>query len=284
MTDDHRVLIERLFPALAVRTCTPIGDGWTSLTFEVNGEWIVQLPASEYAAGRLRMQSSLLPELAHEVSALVPVPEYVATDPPALAYRRLDGAPADPALDGLWPERLGRFLHDLHSVPPEFVGMRASTPNAIRDAERAAWSALRADVADRVPPADLASLDGLVSSLLDDGDLWSFAPVLVHGDLGPAHVLVGAGGDLVGVIDWEEAGIGDPSVDFAWWLREMPAVGTRALAAYGDAPDRHFRERADLRWALMPWHDVHHGVVSGTDAFVASGLAGARARHPAASG
>lgn len=284
MTDDLRALVERLFPDLEVRTCTPIGEGWTSHTFDVNGEWIVQLPRNEYAAGRLRMQATLLPELAREVSALVPVPELVAEDPPAIAYRRLDGAPAAAAIDGLWPERLGRFLYDLHSVLPELVGMRAATPASVRDAERAAWADLRAEIASHVPAVDLASLDGLLAALLDDDAMWAFAPVLTHGDLGPEHVLVGPRGDLVGVIDWEEAGIGDPVADFAWWLHEMPAVGARALAAYGGASDRRFRERARLRWALMPWHEVHHGITSGHAAFVRSGLDGARARRSAATG
>lgn len=282
--DDHRALVERLFPDLEIRTFEPIGEGWTSHTFDVNGEWIVQLPRDEYAAGRLRMQATLLPQLAREVSALVPVPELVAEDPPAIAYRRLEGAPADAATDGLWPERLGRFLYDLHSVPPELVGMRATTPAAVRDAERAAWTDLRAGVAPHVPAEDSASLDGLLASLLGGDDLWAFAPVLTHGDLGPEHVLVDARGDLVGVIDWEEAGIGDPVADFAWWLHEMPAAGARALAAYGGAPDRRFRERARVRWALMPWHEVHHGLMSGQVAFARSGLDGARARRSSATG
>ena len=35
------------------------------------------------------------------------------------------GEPFDRAAgDGVWPERLGRFLYDLHLCPPEFVGMR----------------------------------------------------------------------------------------------------------------------------------------------------------------
>ena len=43
-----------------------------------------------------------------------------------MAYRRIEGAPcAERAELGMWPERLGRFLYDLHMVPPEFVGMRA---------------------------------------------------------------------------------------------------------------------------------------------------------------
>ena len=64
--------------------------------------------------------------------------------------------------------------------------------------------------------------------MLDDETVWRFAPCVTHGDLGPEHVLVSASGDLSGVLDWEEVGIGDPAWDFAWWVHEMPAVGERA--------------------------------------------------------
>ena len=50
---------------------------------------------------------------------------------------------------------------------------------------------------------------------------------LTHGDSARAragHRL----GDLSGVIDWEEVGVGDPAMDFAWWLRD--AIDRRARA------------------------------------------------------
>jgi aminoglycoside phosphotransferase (APT) family kinase protein len=279
-TQEHRALIERLFPALAIRTFEPIGDGWTSFTYVANDEWIVQLPRNAYATERLRVQASVLPELAGELSALVPAPEFVSSEPAAIAYRRLDGITADEAPDGLWPERFGRFLYDLHMVPPEYVGMRGTVASAVRAAERDSWTQLRAEIADAVGVAERAVLDAEVGALLDDDDLWVFAPCLTHNDLGPEHLLVRPDGDLVGVLDWEEVGVGDPANDFAWWLHEMPGVGERALAAYGGASDRRFRERARLRWAMMPWHDVHHWVRMGRDDLVDDGLAAVRRRRP----
>jgi aminoglycoside phosphotransferase (APT) family kinase protein len=116
--------------------------------------------------------------------------------------------------------------------------------------------------------------------LLDDDRLWSFACCLTHGDLGPDHVLVDPGGDLVGVLDWEEASVGDPALDFAWWLDAMPEQGERALAAYGGAPDGSFRERAHALFAIMPWYEVEHGLRSEDRRFVERGLQGTRARLP----
>jgi len=276
--EEHRTLVRRLFPSIDVDTFEPIGAGWTYDTYEVNGEWIVQLPRSEYAVERLRAQVALLPELSREVSALIPVPSSVSKDPPAMVYPKLHGAPADRAPDGIWPERLGRFLYDLHMVPPEFVGLRTVPPASIRQGRRTMCARLADVVLPRLEGRSRARADALLSAYLDDDRLWGFSTCLTHGDLGPEHVLVGSWGDLVGVLDWEEIAIGDPVWDFAWWLHEMPEEGERALAAYGGAPDATFRERARHSWALMPWHEVEHGVMMGAEGSVERGLEGVRAR------
>ncbi len=182
------------------------------------------------------------------------------------------------APDGIWPERLGRFLYDLHLTPPEFVGLRATTAAAIRDRYAATFDAMRARVLPLLEPAERASFDGAFDRFLGDEQHWGFAPCLTHGDLGPAHVLVTPSGDLAGVIDWEELSVGDPAWDHAWALNGEPAVGERVLAAYGGPPDASFRERARFAYRLMPFHDVLHGLDTGDEAVVAGGLAGIRAR------
>ncbi len=278
MTQAHRELVERLFPQLGgIASFEPIEGGWTCDTYEVNGEWIVQLPRGEPAAERLRAQIALLPELQHEVSAQIPLPELVSEDPSAMGYRRLDGSPST-GDDGIWPERLGRFLYDLHMVPPEFVGLRLRSPEDIRRERRDECSRLREVVAPLLGPAERSRADAMLAGYLDDDRNWRFASCLTHGDLGTEHVLVSPTGDLVGLIDWEEASVGDPVWDFASWLHARPEAGERALAAYGGAPDDRFRERALVSFALMPWHEVEYGLADGGESFIESGLAGARDR------
>ncbi len=127
--EDDRTLVARAFPQLALETFEAVGAGWTSATYLVDGEWIVQVPTGDRAEERLLRQIEILPELAHDVSGAVPVPELVSRDPVAMGYRRIEGAPyTEVGEEGMWPERLGRFLYDLHLVPPEFVGMRAVAP------------------------------------------------------------------------------------------------------------------------------------------------------------
>jgi aminoglycoside phosphotransferase (APT) family kinase protein len=275
---DPRVRVARAFPELEARDVRPIGTGWTVDTYEVDDGWIVQFPRDDRAAERLRAQIETLPELAAELPALVPQPTHVEPDGPAIAYRKIDGMPLDEAPDGLWPERLGRFLYDLHLMPPEYVGLRGGTAADVRDAMRSELDRFRGSVLPLLDADERAHIASRFSAFVDDDDAWRFAPCLAHRDLGPEHVLVSATGDLAGVLDWEELGVDDPVADFAWLLHEMPEEGERALSAYGGAPDPAFRGRAAVRYALMPFHEVLYGLHTSQDGYVASGIEGVRRR------
>jgi len=279
MTDaDPRVRIATVFPELDARDVRLIGTGWTVDTYQVDGGWIVQFPRNDRAAERLRAQIATLPELAAELPALVPEPTHVDADAPAIAYRKIDGVALDEAPDGLWPERLGRFLYDLHLMPPEYVGLRGATASEVRTAMRAELDGFRDRVLPLLEAEESADVDSRFAAFVDDDDLWRFAPCLTHRDLGPEHVLVSSTGDLAGVLDWEELGVDDPVADFAWLLHEMPEEGERALSAYGGAPDPAFRTRGAVRYALMPFHEVLYGLDTDQEGHVASGVEGVRRR------
>jgi aminoglycoside phosphotransferase (APT) family kinase protein len=273
-----RERIDRVFPQLEARVVRPIGTGWTADTYDVDGVWVVQFARDAAAAERLRAQIDTLPELAAELSALVPEPVYADRDVPAIAYRRLEGLPLDEAPDGYWPERLGRLLYDLHLMPPEYVGLRAASAAQVREQMREELTRMRADVLPLLEAEASSSIAKRFDRFVDDDELWRFAPCLTHGDIGPEHVLVSAEGDLVGVLDWEDLAVGDPVADFAWLLHGRAADGERALATYGGAPDPTFRERAAFRFAVMPFHEVRYGQATEQRSFVDSGLDGVRAR------
>jgi len=277
-TVDPRARVAMTFPELDAQDVRPIGTGWAVDTYEVDDEWIVQFPRDGRAAERLRMQITTLPELAAELSALVPEPIHVDADGPVIAYRKIDGVSLDEASDGLWPERLGRFLYDLHLMPPEYVGLRGGLAAEVRAAMRSELDGFEARVLPLMQPDEAARVASCFAAFVDDDDLWRFAPCLTHRDIGPEHVLVSPTGDLAGVLDWEELGVDDPVADFAWLLHEMPDAGERALSAYGGAPDAAFRTRGAVRYALMPFHEALYGLDTGQGDYVASGIEGARRR------
>jgi aminoglycoside 2''-phosphotransferase len=277
-TDDLRARVQAVFPDIGARDVREIGTGWTADTYDVDGEWVVQFARTNDAATSLRAQIDTLPELVAELSALVPEPVYADREVPSIADRRLEGVALDEASDGLWPERLGRFLYDLHLMPPEYVGLRGIRAKEVREAAAVELESFRARVLPLLEPQEARLFDARFTAFLADDELWRFAPCLLHGDIGPEHVLVSDDGDLVGVLDWEDLSVGDPAGDFAWLLHARPSDGERALGAYGGAPDPRFHERAAFRFFLMPFHEVLYGLDRDDRAFVTSGIAGIRDR------
>ena len=95
-----------------------------------------------------------------------------------------------------------------------------------------------------------------------------FSPALLHADLGPAHLLV-RDGRLAGVIDWGDARLGDPALDYAWALNGP-------FADWEVDPD--LRRRAWFYHRLGPWYEAHYGLFTDQPAHTELGLAGIRAR------
>jgi aminoglycoside 2''-phosphotransferase len=276
--DDHRAFLEHRWPELVIKTFEPVGGGWDCFTYVANDAWVFQFPRSPGAVESLTKQIAVLPELAREVSSAIPNPEYVSIDPLCMGYSRIVGRPMSAEVDGIWPERLGRFLYDLHLTPPEYVGMRSLTAEAIRDGLRREVGALGAHVLPLLQAGERAAAERTIAVFLDDDDNFRFASSLTHGDIGPEHVLITEAGDLAGVIDWGDVEVGDPVFDLAWVINAMPDVGERVLGAYGGPPDDRFFERARFAFMLMPWHEVRYGFETGQSRFVESGMAGVRER------
>jgi aminoglycoside 2''-phosphotransferase len=100
----------------------------------------------------------------------------------------------------------------------------------------------------------------------------------VHRDLNTEHVLFDpATGHVTGVIDWGDAGIDDPMVDFAGIRRQLGEEFARQmLAAYGHPLDTTCLRRMDFYAGMEPFHEIHFGQMHGDTAHLAHGIEWAR--------
>jgi aminoglycoside phosphotransferase (APT) family kinase protein len=272
-------VVEELFPQLGAQEVVAIEEGWDSLVLEVDGEWIVRIPRRDPVREVLEWEARLLPEL--EPALPVPVPrfEHVAEDFRAVAYRKLEGSSADVSRAGPGAE-LGRFLAALHSFPVERA-RELGAPSHDRG-WHGRYEAFTRGLLGRVGPMlgeARPAAEEMLSAYLDDPANFAFEPRLIHADLGPAHVLA-RGDELTGVIDWSDARIGDPALDFAWALNGTSSVFAEAVLDAYAPDDPLLAERALFFHRLGPWYELHYGVHFDQPAFVESGLAGVRSRLP----
>lgn len=235
-----------------------IDDGWDYKVLIVDDAWVVRWPRHRLAVEEIEREVDLLPVLAPLLPVEVPQFEYVSRVPWLVAYRLIRGEPlvAEDA-DGV-----RAFLDALHAVDVEAVP--AQRPDWL-EAYRGQADEFRRAVLPLLDPDERSRGEAL---LAETETLTAFRPGLTHSDLGSEHLLV-RDGKLVGVIDWGDARIGDPAIDYAWLLN-------------GPFPDwevdDELRRRACIYHRLGPWFEVHHGVFTEQPEWVRRGLSGVRSR------
>jgi aminoglycoside phosphotransferase (APT) family kinase protein len=268
---DVAAVVAAALPGHEPRSVAVNEDGWDSVVIDVDGEWIVRVARSEQVGRVYETEGRLLAALAPMLP--VAVPAFTRVGPTFCVYRKLPGTRLD-AL-GAGPElgeSLGGFLRALHAFPAE------------RATELGVGEAWEADGVDRLAAAVLPLLAGderrRGELLIEAYRELRYEPTLVHADLGPEHILC-SDGRVTGVLDWSDAGVGDPALDLGWLLLHRPKPFAAALAsAYG--VDDELAARAEVYERLFAWHEVAYGVRIGRPEWVESGLAGVRRRLPSA--
>ena len=171
-----------------------------------------------------------------EAMSLAPIPtaEILWRRPPVLALAALPGVP------------VARLGEPATSSPAAWEAAGAVV-RRLHDAPLPAWESKRG--ADRA-----AMLDRESDWLLDQGTLprdtiargrelalTTLAPrpqAFVHGDLQVAHVFIDENDQVTGVLDWSEAGAGDPAYDLATLTLGHPERLHQVLTGYGRDVDR----------------------------------------------
>jgi aminoglycoside phosphotransferase (APT) family kinase protein len=272
---------------VSVETVTEIEGGWDYAVFEVNGVWIVRIPRRTDVEGWLRKEVRLLPAIAPLLPLPVPRFDVVADgeeQQPFVAYRKLPGRSLDTALRGRVDApslgaALGSFLAALHAFP---------LPRAMRltrtDPKSQGWLEQQEELRERserevyplLEPEERARADRVFEEYF--GAVDDVSPALVHGDLGPEHVLCSKA-EVTGVIDWGDSSVGDPAIDLAWALHSTPATFTGALiAVYGSADSALQRSLFYFRVAHL--HEVLRAVEQDDGALLERGLHAFRERLP----
>ncbi|MBX3246861.1 MAG: macrolide 2'-phosphotransferase [Myxococcales bacterium] len=201
--------------------------------------WILRIPRREDVGGKIVKEARTLAFLSKRLSVAVPDWQIVTNE--LVAYPRLDDSTAlsfDPETHEVtwhvdrsspaYTESLATALVELHGIAVEeakAAGLSCSTPEQARSAAAESLDAVKRELG--LDPA----LERTFRAWLDDDSSWPERSTLVHGDLYAGHTLVGTSGRVTGIIDWTEAEVSDPSIDFTGHLLGFGADGLEALIA-----------------------------------------------------
>ena len=224
--DTDVALVERLlaeqFPQWAGLPIERVeSSGTVNAIYRLGADMAVRLPRIPWGLGDAEREHRWLPWLAPQLPLAVPTP--LAKGEPGEGYpwpwsivRWLDGGNATPdtlADLGDAARALAWFVTTLRALDP------AGAPGDVRGGRLT-----RRDADTRKAIAALGdSIDGSAATAAWDDALaappWDGHGVWCHGDLHSGNLLA-SDGRMSGVIDFGEAGAGDPATDTiaAWWL------------------------------------------------------------------
>ena len=287
--DTSIALIKQNFPRVAIQTVLPITRGWDSFVLEVNGRLIFRFPMREDAMAYQQKELSLLPVLEPALSTPIPHFDYIGqgdTSYPFIfvGYRKLGGEALEN--EGVTGEQLAAlapalavFLDELHRFPVAQAmqaGVQAHTPVQWRERYRERYMDLQKRVFPLLDAGLRAKSERLWEDFLDDEAIFTFQPVLIHCDLACEHILYDPQrGVLTGVIDWGDATIGDPALDFVGFHNCRGREFTeRVLANYQGTIDAGFWPRMDFYLRYAPFSELLYGAYSGSEKFITKGMRG----------
>ncbi len=220
-TESAKAIITATFPQFHGMHVELLGEGYDFRVFEVDEGLLFRFPKRKASVTKLIMESRLLLGLGKWVSLPVPSHEYIgesrnSSGRPFAGYRKLLGIAGDVAETVDWhmvARQLGLFLDKLHTYPVDRAreaGVSVQSDLMAHWHDRA-FEELNRSVDLNIDIHDLRRyLENGVSSPFGD------APRLVHNDLWAEHILVDLrSGGVSGIIDWGDAVIGDPALDFA---------------------------------------------------------------------
>ncbi|MFF0830647.1 macrolide 2'-phosphotransferase MphJ [Brevibacillus sp. NPDC003359] len=147
-----------------------------------------------------------------------------------------------------WAEALVE-LHGIHHDLARDADIRVKQPHEVLESLREKMNEVK-----RVFGVSQVLWDRWQKWLADD-TFWPTHSALVHGDLHPGHILVAENGKVTGLLDWTEAEVADPSIDF-----------TVFYMLFGDTGLADFIERYEKAGGRV-WPRMHEHIAEMTSAY-----------------
>lgn len=285
-------LIRRNFPHIAIQTARPITRGWDSFVLDVNDALIFRFPLRDDVIPYIEKEMRLLPELEQWLS--VPVPHFTYSGQgdenypysfvgyPKIGGLSLEDERVTREQLAILAPALATFLNELHGFPigqARQLIVEGHTPEQWRERYQERYE----DIRKRVFPllaADLCTQSARHwEAFLQNESLFTFQPALIHCDLNCEHIYCDPErGKLTGVIDWGDATIGDPALDFVGLHRQRGGeFAQQVLAGYRHPVDSAFWQRMAFYLTYEPFSELLYGAYSNREDFINSGRVGLQA-------
>jgi len=270
----YKEIIKECFH-IHISTIQFIGGG-SYRVFEVNNNLIFKF-THEIPPELLKREKDVCDSIRDNLSVPIPHYLYFSDTCPSFkgavgGYQKLEGTSLEgvPIFDHTkTAHQIGQFLSELHAIDlnEEFSHEKAHTEltELYNHIQKAAFPFLN--------KKEQQWTQSLFEDFLDDKEYWNFTPVFVHGDFDSSNILYQSGKGMCGIIDFEEAGMGDPAWDFCCLLAEYGINFLKtALKSYQGIKDETLLKRIQFHSKRTIFHELLYGIEYNQPEFTAHGL------------
>jgi aminoglycoside 2''-phosphotransferase len=201
----------------------------------INDDLIFRFPRYEESINDFFREIEVLQKLKGNVSLPIPQPTYVSSGTRSvgkafMGYPLLPGKPlfrdvlnamADKAILESLASQLAEFLHGLHHLSAEALGLNMPVNDALAESRRC-YSDVQEYLFPRMRLEARATVAKHFEDYFKNPMLHEYEPALIHGDFGGSNILFSRD-RVTGIIDFSFASLDDPARDIA------------ALSTYGEA-------------------------------------------------
>ena len=255
--------IRSRFPQVDASDVHHLGSGGQYDVYLTSDGWAFRFPRWNWSGTLFDAEANVHRFVAEQLPSQIRVPRVELLAPPTppfprpfAGHRYIAGTALDVMDEELMPtiqREIAILLAALHSTPAPLVGA-AGIHELEMDSGRREWLEHYSTVA-----SQLRGIDPVVDGAIEWVGTQPTAPPpagplqLVHGDLGPEHVLANpATGFLTGVIDWTDTHLGDAARDFVFLVTWRGwTFAEEVLRLYSRAVDREFRTRLRFMSQLL---------------------------------
>jgi aminoglycoside 2''-phosphotransferase len=271
ITTTYKKILEHCFN-IKVFEISYVGGG-SHRVFHVNNEYIFRF-THNVPLNFLKREKEVLTFLHNRVSIPVPQYKYYCETCPSLkgaagGYPKLQGEPLqDVSIEN--PQKIahhmGRVLSELHAVEyPELFDYQKVLQSPITF-----YHTIQKYVFPVLTQKEQKWTHTLFKSYISTS--WDFKPVFVHGDCDSSNILYNPDTGISGLIDFEDAGIGDPAWDFCALHAEYGNTFLKNMISTYEPQDATLIKRIQFHARRIIFHEIVYGVQYNHPEYTKNGL------------
>lgn len=252
----------------------------------INGNLVFRFPRRQRTANNLIIEKAILARIQRGVPLPVPRPVYSSVNTTTVGevfvgYHRIPGRSLKIEIYRQIRERyirrylavqLAGFMRALHNFPAEYFGIDLPHYDTLPY-----WQEMYAGIEQHLfahmRPDAREQVTAHFNLRFNQPDLFVFEPCLVHGDLGPYNIIYDEPRSRIGgIIDFSEAGIGDPAMDLASVSLFGDEFVDYMLPVYPQLAE--MRQRAAWYRGTFALQEALSGTLDGDETAFRNGMAG----------